>query len=539
MIKQLFIPQSVGNYFICTTYILGFDIRKTSVRATLIRAKKRELIVQKNFDVALASETLSYTEQVADALKVIMAQCPPIDIITSCLPSSQAIFKELRVPFIGRGTIKKIIGYEVEPLLPFPLQEAVVDCIVIREIPEEKSSEVLVAAVQNHFIASHLALFEAAGIQPEKVTLDFFALYGLYQCIPHYSDHQQTVALLEIEADGLRLAYIYQGKLRFIRSLSKGLLDLAHLLAQKAQITDQEALEHIIRFGLEDTTNTATASAFKHVFTLFFNEALFTLQSFTTQAKPATTIHSLILVGTCATIKGLPDLLTDITHMPTELFSVASLIHNGFGVSARVAIPQVNIISFATAFPRSTTAAFNLRQQEFALSQTGLFIKQLITACALLLFIFGTLGGTLFWHITQLKHTVYQAEQEALLSLKEHIKKLPKDTDTLEQAISSAKNIIAKEEKTWSAFSSTARTNFLEYLAELTKLNKDELGLEIEKLTMTPDVIIMKAQVKGYEELTMLEKDLKESKFFSYVEPINEPKFSMTLRVAKKLKRER
>ena len=53
-----------------------------------------------------------------------MAQCPPIDIITSCLPSSQAIFKELRVPFIGRGTIKKIIGYEVEPLLPFPLQEA-------------------------------------------------------------------------------------------------------------------------------------------------------------------------------------------------------------------------------------------------------------------------------------------------------------------------------------------------------------------------------------------------------------------------------
>jgi type IV pilus assembly protein PilM len=539
MIKNLFIPQRVGNYFLFSTRILGFDIGKTTVKATLILARKKEITIEKNFDVPLAANaTVSYQDQVADAIKIILAQCPPVDSIISALPSSNAIFKELKLPFIGISTIKKVIGYEVEPLLPFPLQDSVIDCIVTKELPEEKSSEVLVAAVQNQYMAQHLALFEAAGVQPEKVTIDIFALYGLYKIIPMYGDQKGAVVLLEIEPSGTRMAYIYDGQLRFIRTLPKGLIDQARLIAQRTHTTEQEAMEQIIRFGLEPDNN-AMIGPMKESFSSFFNDILFTLQSFVIQSKPSQSINKIIIFGTSATIKGLPELITDLSHIKTEIFSINTLIHNGYGVSAKSAVPSSNLVSLATALPLSATADFNLRQKEFALSQTNLFAQQFIAGCALAGLIVGGLLFNTFWQTRKLKQEAYHSEQDAILALKEHIKKMPADVGSLEEALGTANNIVNQEEKVWSAFSATARTNFLEYLIELTKLNKNELGLEIEKLTMTPDTIVLKGQVRDYPELATLERELKESKLFSYVEPVHETKFSMTLRLAKKTKRER
>ena len=64
------------------------------------------------------------------------------------------------------------------------------------------------------------------------------------------------------------------------------------------------------------------------------------------------------------------------------------------------------------------------------------------------------------------------------------------------------KQQVNQEEKIWSAFSGSARSRFLEYLLELTsKIDKTSLGLDVEKLTITRETIILKAQVKDYPEL--------------------------------------
>ena len=63
---------------------------------------------------------------------------------------------------------------------------------------------------------------------------------------------------------------------------------------------------------------------------------------------------------------------------------------------------------------------------------------------------------------------------------------------------------------------------------------KKKLGLDLEKLTITGDTIVLKAQVRGYEELRMLEQELRSSKLFTFVESPQDPKFTMTIRLAKK-----
>jgi type IV pilus assembly protein PilM len=538
MIKNLFIPESVRGYYFFPVRIVGFDIGKTTVKATQILCKKKEMIIERCFEESIqATVATDYQERASAAIKIILEQVGNYDHIISAISSTQAVFKELKVPFIGLETIKKVIGYEVEPLLPFSLNDAVLDCIVTKEIPEEKSSEVLVAAVQNQYMAQHLALFEAAGVQPERVTIDLFAFYGLYSLIPAYANQQGGIVLLEIEPQSTRMAYLYNGQLRFIRTLPKGLLDQAHLVAQNLKISDQEAFENIIRFGLESDHDETSIAVIKQALTNFFNDIIFTLQSFASKSKPAQSINKIIIFGTSATIRGLPQLVTDLAHIKSETFQINSLIHNGFGVSAQASIPPANMVSLATALPISTTAKFNLRQKDFALSQGKDFMKQLITGCGLLALILGALLGNALWQTHTLKRDAYYSEQEAVALLKEKVKKIPEDATNLDEVLSSAKTQIDREEKVWSAFSATARQHFLEYLIELSKVNKTELGLEVEKLSITPETIILKGRVRGYDDLRKLERTLEESKLFSFVERSPDPNFTTNgkrIRIAKK-----
>lgn len=536
ILRNLFLPDNVRGYYIFPVRILGFEVSKTNVHATQIYCKGRDITVEKYYDAVIeTANPNNYQEYASSAIKNILDQAPSYDSIICALPSSQAIFKELKLPFIGLETIRKVMSYEVEPLLPFTINDAVIDGIVTKEIPQERSSEILIAAVQNQYMAQHLALFEAAGAQPEKVTLDLFAMYGLYRLIPAYIQEPGGVVLLEIELESTRMAYIYDGQLRFIRTLPKGLLNQATSVAKSLGISEQDALDAITRYGLETDHDQKYVGALREAFNTLFSDVSFTLQSFTTQAKPSHSINKIILFGASSIIKGLPQLVTDLSHIPTEIFSLNSLAQTN--VHLKNNIPQPYLVSFAAALPLSTTTEFNLRQKEFAPTYSTLFMQQVLTGVLLFSIILGSLLGFTFWQVSKLKKEAYQSEQEAIDTIKEHIKQVPDDANTLDEALESAKNIVNQEERVWSAFSSAARSRFLEYLLELTsKTDKSKLGLDVERLTITPETIVLRAKVLGYDELIALEKSLNESKLFK-AETVHDPNFATTgmiIRINKK-----
>ncbi len=59
---------------------------------------------------------------------------------------------------------------------------------------------------------------------------------------------------------------------------------------------------------------------------------------------------------------------------------------------------------------------------------------------------------------------------------------IPEDTNDLEDALQKAQDELAREEKTWFAFSSQSPALFLKYLLELTShIDKESLELVLEK----------------------------------------------------------
>ncbi len=174
-----------------------------------------------------------------------------------------------------------VVNFEVEPLLPFSLADAIIDFIITHTNKTEESSQVLVATVQKQHIAQHLKLFENSGIDPNMITVDLFALYGLYQYVPSYAQRKGGVVLLDLGLNSTRMAYIQNDQLKLIRTLPKRVSTIAKEVAQELNIAPTQAMDHIMRFGLESADWPEYLKAIKKVSISFWNSIRFTLTSFT------------------------------------------------------------------------------------------------------------------------------------------------------------------------------------------------------------------------------------------------------------------
>ena len=531
MIQDIFLPERIGSYYIFRQRLLGLDITKTHVHGTLVIASGSNVTISKQESASLSGDA-SHDEKVIAALPTILEKVGKVDHIVTAMPSSLVVFKELRLPFTTRDKIAMVIRFEVEPLLPFPPHEAVIDFIITKINTEDKSSQILVAAAQKKHVAEQLSLLEQAGCAPEKITVDMFALYGLYSEIPTYQNLNGLVVLIDLNVHTTSIVTVHEKQIRIIRTLPYGLSSVAKDAGTSADLKPQQVMDHLLRFGSKQGGSDGNEAIQKSLST-FFNKIQFALSSTVNQLQNGA-IEKILLCGPGAEIKNIANFAQEHLGSPCELFDYAKLTENKkYRIAANVNLSQPVLLSTAIAIPTPAEEGFNLRTGDFALPRQTLLIKQLVTACVLTLILFGTMITHNIIQTRRLRSEIAASSMEAEGELKERFKDIPEDEDELDEVLSTAKNELTKEEKTWRTFSSETRASFLEYLLELsTRINKEELGFIPEELTIVDSVpreIILKAKVRDYPELTKLEQVLKESKLFTYVESPSEPKFTMKI----------
>ena len=537
MIRTLFFPEQLGGYYFFNKRIVGFDVGKTHITATQILLKGRSVIIEKTVTEQIdLNNGAEHAENTGLALKKLAQNFDSPYEVRTAFSSSSALFKELRLPFIGRQQIAMTIGFEVEPLLPFSLDDAVIDFVVTCENLQDKSSEILVVAVQKQYIAQHLELFQAAGIVPDVVCIDAFSIYSFYAKSIGYGAQPGGVVLIDIGSHTTTLSYVLDGKLRLIRSLSKGGLHLAKSVSDSLGISLQQAMETIIRYGLEKEGDPDYLKALTQVLELFWREVAFTIQSFAVQAGSAEASCQLLLFGGGSYLKGLAPFVTKLLKNPTHLWDIDSAVHDcGIQVEPKAGISRSTVMSLSTALPLEPATHCSLLQKEFINTvESSLFTKQFLTACILVSLIFGTLITETIIQVRSLHAEITASDLEARSELKNVWSGILRnqstekfnDQDSLEDLVDEQESLIKNEEKLWFSFANPARTSFLKYLLELTsKIDKKGLGFIINKLTIADGTMTLDAQVKDRDALKVLEKELKQSKLFVAIERQEDPTF--------------
>lgn len=531
LIQDIFLPEKIKSYYLFSKIVVGIEINKTNIIATKTKingyTSTIELIIEEKISEEVSEENF---ERTSPALTSIFSKIGKYDEIRTILPSSMVIFKELKLPFTSREKIGMVIGFEIEPLLPFALRDAAIDFIITREIPEEKSAEILVTAVQKQQLLQHVAMFEAVELKPDVITVDMIALYGLYNQIDAYKQIPGGTVLINITSYATSIALIINSQLKTVRTLPKGIIALTKQIAQDLNRTPQEIIDYLLRFGVENTQDEPTI---EKAIINWWNSINFTLESFSAQLLNRQPMSKIIFLGNGSFIKGLIPFIEQKSGIKGELFNAEQITqHPTCTIKNTNKVNPINVISASATLPFPITVDYNLAQDKFKPADNIVLLKQLIVMIVLTLGFFTTIITHYIIQTSRLKKEIRASENEALVALTSTFKTL-EDEKNLSDAIDEAEREVEEQKKRWFAFSYQSRASFLQYLLELaSKIDKKNLDFNIEQVTIAEGILTLKASVRDHDALKILERELAQSKLFSSIEPQDNPQFTMRITLA-------
>lgn len=539
MIVELFLPEKFKNRRIIAQRILGINIQDDTIYGAFVYAKPSKTSIQALISCTIESATgQTYEEKLTDALQHCFAQVGKYDQIRICIPASMVIFKELQVPFLDPEKIRMVLEYEVETMLPFSIDEAIVDFIITKKIPEQQASQILVAAVQKHDLKNILDRFLEAGIDPDCITIDLFALYSLYLQIDEYRTISQGVALVDISQQSTRIAFLQDGEFRLTRNIQRGIATVAKSVSDEINMPISEVLQRLYSSGLEYPGHEEyQRSAQKHMTTLL-NDIQFTLNSFSLKLNYYEGIQKILFAGKGTEVKNLISFSSDLLQIACQNFDPKKLLKEKWIVNNLTVNPS-SWNHFATALgailPASRLEEFDLRRKEFVRTFDKLLFKQLICASLVLVFFFTFLGVRAYQHLSYLSDIVQRIEVREKRRLQRIFpqEKLPK-RPTLQNLVKESSKILLESNAIWAPFTKDRLRPF-EFLEEVTQI--------IDKKRF-PDVTIASISVRtqkngsplieieGYfrtppgqplwENFTQYKKRFDESPLLTLVEEINE-----------------
>lgn len=193
--------------------ILGLDIGDESIKAVQVTAGLKGYQFLKSAFIRL--DETGGIEGALDKLFEDDEMRSGIYIVS--LPAGKVSLHTMKLPFKDRKKIRQTISYELEPLIPNPVDEVVADFIVI---DQKDTSEILVAAAPKEEVNALCRLLEERQVEASVIELD---------CVPVAirlladSEIEESILVLDIGESEATGVFCDGGKILQIRSFPSGL----------------------------------------------------------------------------------------------------------------------------------------------------------------------------------------------------------------------------------------------------------------------------------------------------------------------------
>jgi general secretion pathway protein L len=170
--------------------------------------------------VRLSSDTDDPFRPHQEALEILLdAHRLRGDTIVVSLPAAQTIVRNLTLPFRDARRIRQIIKYTMDEHMPYDPEEVVADFQVLPG-PDPSQTPVLAAAVPQTLIADILTLFHEIGLEPTIIDIDVLGLSNAAQL--GLSSLPDRALLIDVHPERTLLTLHDQGKPFFARSWPTG-----------------------------------------------------------------------------------------------------------------------------------------------------------------------------------------------------------------------------------------------------------------------------------------------------------------------------
>jgi Tfp pilus assembly PilM family ATPase len=221
---------------------VGLDIGSTYVKLVELQINDGQIQLKRASYSAINPES-----DLAALLGVLLrSQGVNTQQVNTSLSGAAVVMRSITLPRMSPGELKGAVQFEAKRLIPFPLEEMVLDFAIIQEKAKDNKMQIVVAAAKKSLLQERIQLLEKAGLIPKIIDIDCFCLANAFthsyaltgQETPQ--GRRETIGLLNIGARLTNLVVLENGSLKFSRDIGFGCQEsaLSSLIAEISSSID-------------------------------------------------------------------------------------------------------------------------------------------------------------------------------------------------------------------------------------------------------------------------------------------------------------
>jgi hypothetical protein len=469
-LRSLFFPRYFKGKPLFPITKIALHIEHTVVQVAYIKDTRNKTILTNLEEYPInPGDNRTYTQRLTATLKKIAPKIPKNAEVIVSFPSSKVVIKELTLPFLDAEKIRMVVEYEIEAVIPFKLENALIDFVIISQSEVKEASTILVVAAQKEEVKRLLDQLSKADINADCITLDLFSSVSLFGQLPTYNKLKHAYALIDIGPQSTRMVLINNQIIIATRTITKG---------SDVPIKNSDEID----VSIDATTHLAK----------LFDEIAFTLNSFEMKQTQTFDIEKLFCISSPTTYAAFEQYAAKAIHIPCEMLATEQITNNTHIQSTVNLTPQswqTYSRALGTGLLKPLFEAFTLRRKELEISPIPSIIRNLITAGSILVCAGALLGLYGYMQIQEGKELITSLEEKEIQRLRHA---LPSDSPAakkrnLKALAKEVETHIQEQEEIWSTFAAQ-RLRPLEILQELTALfNKKKFDLDIEHIHIGSD----------------------------------------------------
>lgn len=474
-------------------------------------------------DIPPAGGPLDWGKETIPGLGEFLAEHRrPADRVVVSLPVHLMSLRALTLPFSDARKLEKVVPFEIEALLPYPLEEVVVDYHAVDTT--DGKTHLLAAAAPRSLVKHYLDQLARAGIDPEWVELDGMALIHLMRhTFPERSapgaraGEDPVSAVLDIGASKTIIGILRRGRAAFLRTILWGGRDMTTALAEACGISIEEAEEWKRQAGLDDSGisrlhQKGVSETIRRALEPLTAELIRTFH--VAQAgEPSAgqkTVTELVLYGGGGKLKGLGSYLA--TELGLQVTGRAPKIVSGNGASWDPAFAVGLGLALRGANPVAESG-MNFRKGEFAHGRERVGSRarnRFLWIAALLVAMLA--GADLY-----LKYSLQMSQYQALKTrVREQFRTMFPEVKTIVDEVQQAKTAVAEMKKK-SALFGTGDLTPLEVVAELSRRVPSSIKIEVQDLMIESGRFRLEAETDSFESVDKIKASLGQFEAFKDV----------------------
>lgn len=147
----------------------GLDIEGTTIKAVQLSFSKGKPVLDQTFDIVIDSQPgedvnpLYMSDEGQHLINAINKH-----LVATCLESHDVLVRPLEIKLKKKSDIASVLAFQAEPLLPYPIENAILDYIPLGKTPE--GTQINVIAARKDHIQNHLNIWIQNQIEPEIIS---------------------------------------------------------------------------------------------------------------------------------------------------------------------------------------------------------------------------------------------------------------------------------------------------------------------------------------------------------------------------------